>query len=289
VEMRGRDLARGSLHAGWAILLFTLFTAEVVDYVATLLPGVSTTQAAGLGFAREMALLCVWMAYALPLVYFALRKNVLAVLVAGLTVAGVVVAFVVVWGLAFRPIEEFRLLLNVRMLAGVFVLGGLVAIGRWLKEMRGNLEVADIEYPLVLTCQAVLLLLLLSGEIRDTFERQMFVVQYTSGTLVTEETMKPLQNMEQLSLSMLWLLYGIALIVVGIWRRKRGMRMLAIVILGTAILKIFIYDLSFLQTLYRIFSFMGLGVILLAASYLYQRYKSFIIGDGADGGGPKQP
>jgi uncharacterized membrane protein len=53
--------------------------------------------------------------------------------------------------------------------------------------------------------------------------------------------------------------------------------MLAIALFGVAILKIFIYDLSFLETLYRIFSFIGLGLILLVVSYLYQRYKDVIM------------
>ena len=54
--------------------------------------------------------------------------------------------------------------------------------------------------------------------------------------------------------------------------------MISIVLFGLAILKIFIYDLSFLDTLYRIFSFLGLGLILLAVSYLYQRYRVVIFG-----------
>ncbi len=50
----------------------------------------------------------------------------------------------------------------------------------------------------------------------------------------------------------------------------------AFVLFGITILKIFIYDLSFLETLYRIFSFIGLGVVLLVVSYLYQHYKDVI-------------
>jgi uncharacterized membrane protein len=53
--------------------------------------------------------------------------------------------------------------------------------------------------------------------------------------------------------------------------------MQAIGLFGIAILKIFLYDLSFLERLYRIFSFVGLGVILLLVSYLYQRYKEIIL------------
>lgn len=54
------------------------------------------------------------------------------------------------------------------------------------------------------------------------------------------------------------------------------LRIAAIVLFGVAILKIFIYDLSFLDTVYRIVSFIGLGVILLSVSYLYQRYRGLI-------------
>jgi uncharacterized membrane protein len=77
--------------------------------------------------------------------------------------------------------------------------------------------------------------------------------------------------------------------VLGIWKRVRLLRVVAFVLFGITILKIFIYDLSFLETLYRIFSFIGLGVILLAVSYLYQRYKGIILEDSkpdvAGGGG----
>ena len=44
------------------------------------------------------------------------------------------------------------------------------------------------------------------------------------------------------------------------------------------VLKVFMYDPSFLDTLYRIFSFLALGLILLAVSYAYQKYKDVILG-----------
>jgi uncharacterized membrane protein len=86
-----------------------------------------------------------------------------------------------------------------------------------------------------------------------------------------------LENMKQLCLSAVWLLYSISLMGIGIWRRMRSVRVIAIVLFGVTILKIFIYDLSFLETLYRIFSFIGLGVVLLVVSYLYQHYKDLIL------------
>ena len=89
--------------------------------------------------------------------------------------------------------------------------------------------------------------------------------------------MTRLENLKQLSLSALWLLVPIVLMIAELWRRNRMIRIEAIVLFGIAILKIFIDDLSFLETLYRIFSFLGLGVTLLAVSYLYQRYREMIL------------
>ena len=66
--------------------------------------------------------------------------------------------------------------------------------------------------------------------------------------------------------------------VFGFLRASRGFRVMAIVLFGITILKIFLYDLSFLETLYRIVSFVALGVILLGVSYAYQRYKHVLLG-----------
>ncbi|MGI8426689.1 MAG: DUF2339 domain-containing protein [Actinomycetota bacterium] len=52
--------------------------------------------------------------------------------------------------------------------------------------------------------------------------------------------------------------------------------MAALGLLGLTILKVFLYDLSFLAQLYRILSFIGLGLILMTASYVYQRYRDAI-------------
>src|SRR5690606_34251832 len=86
-----------------------------------------------------------------------------------------------------------------------------------------------------------------------------------------------LSNREQLTLSMVWILYSLALMAVGIWRRKQGARMMAFGLFGLTILKLFLFDLSFLETLYRIISFIVLGLILIGVSYVYSRYKGLFM------------
>jgi len=57
---------------------------------------------------------------------------------------------------------------------------------------------------------------------------------------------------------------------------------MALLLLGLTIFKVFLFDLSSLEKLYRIISFIVLGAILLAVSFLYQRYRqrmAELIGD----------
>ena len=61
-------------------------------------------------------------------------------------------------------------------------------------------------------------------------------------------------------------------------KRIREARVLGILILGVTVLKVFFVDLSALQTFYRIISFIVLGLLLLAVSYGYNRFKHLIFG-----------
>jgi len=91
-----------------------------------------------------------------------------------------------------------------------------------------------------------------------------------------------LLNTQKLALSLIWGLHAATLIVLGFWRRMKGIRWFGLGFLGVVILKVFFYDLSNLSTPNRIMSFMGLGVILLAISWLYHRYKNQIGGGNDD-------
>lgn len=82
---------------------------------------------------------------------------------------------------------------------------------------------------------------------------------------------------QRLSLSGLWAIYSVALVVVGFVKRHAPSRILAIVLFFVTILKVFIFDLSSLENIYRIISFIGLGIILLLVSFLYTRFKDQIM------------
>ncbi|WP_044640508.1 DUF2339 domain-containing protein [Risungbinella massiliensis] len=84
-------------------------------------------------------------------------------------------------------------------------------------------------------------------------------------------------NLKQLGLSMVWLQFATILLSIGIWRKWKKIRLAALIFLGVTICKIFLLDLSFLITVYRITSFVVLGVILLATSFIYQRHRHWFL------------
>jgi uncharacterized membrane protein len=102
------------------------------------------------------------------------------------------------------------------------------------------------------------------------------------ATGLSPEVLANLKLAQQLSISVVWTIYGGAMLTVGIARRSKLLRVMALLLLGLTIFKVFLFDLSSLERLYRIISFIVLGLILLAVSFLYQRYRQRVaefIGD----------
>ncbi|HXG59040.1 MAG TPA: DUF2339 domain-containing protein, partial [Thermoanaerobaculia bacterium] len=72
------------------------------------------------------------------------------------------------------------------------------------------------------------------------------------------------------SWSALWMAYASVLIAIGFARSSPFLRWLALSLFGVTIAKVFLYDLSELERVYRILSFLVLGALLLAVSFAYQ-------------------
>jgi uncharacterized membrane protein len=76
---------------------------------------------------------------------------------------------------------------------------------------------------------------------------------------------------QHLSISILWTVYAGLLLLLGVQRQLAILRWQALFLLGIVVVKVFFYDLSFLDRAYRILSFFILGSALLAVSFFYQR------------------
>lgn len=83
----------------------------------------------------------------------------------------------------------------------------------------------------------------------------------------------------KLGLSILWGSYSLILIAIGIWKNKKYIRIGAIGLFGITLLKLFLYDITQLNTIAKTIAFVALGVLLLIISFLYNKYKHLIIDD----------
>jgi uncharacterized membrane protein len=80
-----------------------------------------------------------------------------------------------------------------------------------------------------------------------------------------------LRVMQEFTYSAIWLIYGAALMAAGFWKRSGFLRWQALTLMAFTVVKVFVYDVSALDKGYRIVSFVALGGVLLAVSFIYQR------------------
>lgn len=76
---------------------------------------------------------------------------------------------------------------------------------------------------------------------------------------------------QNLALSVLWLVYALVLLIGGVIKKSAALRWQALALLGVVVVKVFFFDLSFLERFYRIISFFLLGLVLMLVSFFYQR------------------
>lgn len=83
----------------------------------------------------------------------------------------------------------------------------------------------------------------------------------------------------KLWVSILWGIYAVMLIALGIWKKKKHLRIAAIVLFSITLVKLFVYDIAHLNTLSKTVVFVTLGILMLVVSYLYNRFKQLISDD----------
>jgi uncharacterized membrane protein len=69
-----------------------------------------------------------------------------------------------------------------------------------------------------------------------------------------------------------WLLYGAVLMVLGIRAGSRPLRLWAIGLIGLVTAKAFLIDMAGLTGLWRVLSFLGLGLVLIGLGSVYRRF-----------------
>ncbi len=83
-------------------------------------------------------------------------------------------------------------------------------------------------------------------------------------------------NVRNLLLSFWWLAYATLLLIYGSIKLDLILRRTGLVLLAFTVLKVFLYDIQTLDTVYKTIAFVVLGVILLTMAFTYQKNKEKI-------------
>ena len=81
-----------------------------------------------------------------------------------------------------------------------------------------------------------------------------------------------------LTLTVLWAVYAIGIIVFGIARQSSRVRLAGMALLAIPVAKLFVFDIFLMERGYRVAAFVSLGGLLLATGLVYQRYSQTIRG-----------
>ena len=100
-------------------------------------------------------------------------------------------------------------------------------------------------------------------------------VYLASGLVVELAGAQPHHSTQtsQLALSGFWGALGFAAIVAGLVRRERALRLGGLGVLALAVGKVFLVDLAHLESIWRVGSFLAIGLLLLAGAFAYQRAR----------------
>lgn len=168
-------------------------------------------------------------------------------------------------------IPTFRPILNERFMAFFVSIAATYLVVLLLRRERETMKEWATPASTFLVAANFFTLWLFTFELWNYFDSQIATVNVAA-------TRVALKNAQNLSLTALWAFYAVILLVIGIAKRWQLWRLWALGLLVIPIGKVFVYDVWALRTIYRIVAFVGLGLLLLASAYLYQRYSKAIRG-----------
>jgi len=168
-----------------------------------------------------------------------------------------------------------------RGLAAALVLAGLAGVHALLFEVRPDALAYGLHSIPSAVAAVGLVLLALAGIAYlhdDVAERLAWIgaglaVYLVSAVVVDLAGAHAEQSTQtsQLALSGFWAALGFAAIVAGLAQRRRALRLGGLGLLALAVVKVFFVDLAKLESIWRVGSFLAVGLLLLAGAYAYQR------------------
>lgn len=106
-----------------------------------------------------------------------------------------------------------------------------------------------------------------------------FILFLASSELIQWMDIAGFDDSYKLGLSILWGSFSLGLVFYGILKSNQLLRVASLFLFGVTLVKLFFYDITHLSTISKTVVFMILGILLLAISFIYNKYRDQIISD----------
>ena len=247
---------RGALQA-WENNVFTTFLALGSLFLGLAVP----VQVSG------MWIPITWAIEGVALIWLSFRLNVFQLRLFAMGLFSVMVVRLLDFETFSVDLRTFIPFINERFAA--FAVGIVAFYASAYISWRGKnklfMERERLIIPVFLFASNLLTLWVLSAEVISTVDAAL-----------PDVARSIVNNLKSLSLSILWALYAVLLIVLGFARRLRWVRLVGLALLMVPVVKLFALDVFELEQGYRVAAFMSLGAILVAGGFLYQRFRGAI-------------
>jgi uncharacterized membrane protein len=250
------DRLRRGVQAGAALLAFVMLTLEV-----RILFRPDAMDAPVAAFLERSVYIAVWGAFALAALWIArLRHNPVALWAWRLSGALTVVLVLAVQVLAANPIFVHADVGSLPIANGLLLAYAVPAVMAFVARKWTDIERSRELNLLAEATAAILLFVWVSLEVRHAFDPAF------------ERPGLAAEGIELYAYSIVWLLFGVALLALGFWRDIAALRHAGMVLVCLVVAKVFLVDMAGLEGLLRVLSFLGLGAALLGLGYAYRRF-----------------
>ncbi|HJR08778.1 MAG TPA: DUF2339 domain-containing protein [Pyrinomonadaceae bacterium] len=268
VERDEREIVSAVLILAANVLALTLLTVDANDYFNARRASIIRDDYdayRSVENARQFTLTVLWAFYALAAFVVGIKRNLLALRYSALAWLAVTGAKLLYADANFYNAAWHLPLVNQTFAAFAAYIAALWYAARLYVHSD---KIDDHERRVALTALTVVAnlyaIIALSLEATGYFDKTILALPH-------DASQRDLRLAQNLSLSLVWTLYGGAMLLYGHSRANRLLRIMALVLLTATALKVFFLDLAVLEKFYRIVSFLVLGAILLAVSFLYQQ------------------
>ncbi|MEA2816323.1 MAG: hypothetical protein QOI93_4020 [Rhodospirillaceae bacterium] len=242
--------------AAVALLIFVLATLEVRSLFQ---PGSMATPDAS--FMERIFYVLVWGAFALAALWMArTRRDPVALWAWRASGTLALVTVLVVQVFFANPIAQTVDIGRLPIANGLFLAYAVPAVMAALARRWIDVEPNRNVTLLVEAAASILAFVYVSLEVRHLFDPGFERAGFGATGL------------ELYTYSIVWLIFGVALLAMGFLRGAAALRHAGMALVCVVVAKVFLIDMAGLQGLLRVFSFLGLGAALVGLGYAYRRF-----------------